>query len=73
MNDLKGNFKHDVKNVSGGIACVACGLEIEVNSHVMSCNEYLDMRSGKDLDNDVDLVNYVREVMARREGIRNGK
>ena len=72
MNDLKGNFKHDVKNVAGGIACVACGAEDEVNSHVMTCHKYQDLRLGRDLDNNADLVNFFRDVMARRESIQNG-
>ena len=73
MNDLKGNFKHDVRNVTGGILCVACGMKDEVNSHVMTCDKYQDLRMGKDLCKDVDLVEYFREVMARRELLENGK
>ena len=67
MNPVKGNFKHMYKNTPGGVLCAACGGEDEVNSHVMSCSEYADLRHGKDLKNNIDLVNYFREVMARRD------
>ena len=67
MNELKGNFKGNTKNVTGGSMCVACGLEDEVNSHVMKCEEYSDLRRDKDLRDNMDLVNYFREVMRRRD------
>ena len=59
--------------MTGGILCVACGMNDEVNSHVMTCDKYQDLRMGKDLCKDVDLVEYFREVMARRELLENGK
>ena len=67
MNPLKGNFKQMYRNSPGGVLCVACGEEEEVNSHVMICGDYADLRQGKDLKNNIDLVNYFREVMARRD------
>ena len=73
MNEIKGNFKHDVKNKVEGIACVACWSEDEVNSHVMTCDKYQDLRVGRDLDKDSDLVNFFRDVMARRDEIQKGK
>ena len=67
MNPLKGNFKQMYRNSPGGVLCAACGEEEEVNSHVMSCGDYADLRQGKDFKNNIDLVNYFREVMARRD------
>ena len=58
MNPLKGNFKQMYRNSPGGVFCVACGEEEEVNSHVMICGDYADLRQGKDLKNNIDLVNY---------------
>ena len=66
------NFKHDKKNVVTGIACVACGLEEESNSHVMQCAEFEDLREGRDLKNNSDLINFFRDVMTRREKIEKG-
>ena len=67
MNDLKGNFKNMYKNTPGGVSCKACGFENEVNSHVLKCVEYADLRQGKDLSNNADLVKYFRDVMSRRD------
>ena len=67
MNPLKGNLKHKYINTPGGVQCVACGGDEEVNSHVLECAEYADLRQGKDFNNNIDLVNYFREVMARRD------
>ena len=67
MNEIKGNFKHDVRNKVEGIACVACGLEDEVNSHVMTCDKYQDLRVGRDMEKDAHLVNFFREVRGRQD------
>ena len=66
MNELKGNFKGDMRN-GGGSLFVACGKVEEVNSHVIKCGEYEDLRRDKDLNSDMDLVDFFREVMRRRE------
>ena len=47
MNHLRGNFKHKYLNTPGGVQCVACGGDVEVNSHVLSCSEYKDLREGR--------------------------
>ena len=72
MNKLRGNFKHDKANMRTGVKCVACGLEEEVNSHVMVCLAYQDLKQGRDFMNNLDLVKYFRDVMARREEILKG-
>ena len=46
---------------------MACGLEVETNFHVAICEEYQDLREGKDSSEYSDLVSYFREVMKRRE------
>ena len=69
MNELKGNFKHSKKNLKTGVLCVACGLEEEVNSHVLDCPMYVDLKQGKDFSENRDLVTFFREVMARREEV----
>ena len=67
MNEIRGNFKHDFRYKKSGVMCVACGGEEEVNSHVMVCPEYEDLRQGRDLANNNDLVYYFRKVMSRRK------
>ena len=70
MNHLKANFPSDPKNKGvGGLSWVGCGKTDESNSHVAECNGYADLRMGRDLNNDKDLVNYFKDVMARREAI----
>ena len=69
MNDLKGNFKHDSRYKHVGVMCVACGTEEEVNTHVMVCPHYEDLRQDVDFSKNMDLVKYFRGVMARREAI----
>ena len=69
MNELKGNFKNDSKYKHGGVMCVACGTEEEVNTHVMVCSHYEDLRQGLNFSKNEDLVRFFRGVMARREDI----
>ena len=70
MNHLKANFPNDPKNKRvGGMSCVGCGSTAETNSHVAVCNTYADLRVGRDLNNDQDLVNFFKDVMARREAM----
>ena len=54
---------HDLKYKNVGVSCVACGTEEEVNTHVMVCKHYEDLRQGLDFSNNKDLV------MSRREDI----
>ena len=49
--------------------CVGCKLEVELNSHVMSCNAYEDDKSGLDMSTDRGLVEFFRKVMKRRSDI----
>ena len=69
MNEIRGNFKNDSRVKKTGVMCVACGKDEEINSHVMVCPEYEDLRQGKDFSSNHDLVQYFRKVMARRETI----
>ena len=69
MNETRGNFKNDYKYKKTGVMCVACGKEEEVNSHVMVCPEYEDLRLGRDFSKNQDLVKYFRNFMTRRETI----
>ena len=69
MNELKGNFKNDTKNKHAGVMCVACGTEEEVNTHVMVCSHYEDLRQGLNFSKNEDLVRFFRGVKDRREDI----
>ena len=69
MTELISNFKHDLKYKNIGVSCVACGTEEEVNTHVMVCSHYEDLRQGLDFSDNRDLVKFMRGVMSRREDI----
>ena len=70
MNKLKGNFKHDKRNPD--VRCVACGQAEEINSHVVDCAEYADLKVGKDLSINKDLALFFKDVMDRRDKIMKG-
>ena len=57
MTKLISNFKHDLKYKNIGVFCVSCGTEEEVNTHVMECKHYEDLRQGLDFSNNEDLAN----------------
>ena len=68
MNHLKANFPSDPKHrKEGGMVCIGCGADKETNIHVTECVAYADLLVGRDLREDVDLVGFYRDVMARRE------
>ena len=69
QDELRGNFKHDLKYTNVGVSCVLCGTEEEVNTHVMVCKHYEDLRQGLDFSNNVDLAKFSKGVMSRREDI----
>ena len=69
MNHLKANYPGDPKNRMDGLVCVGCGKIKETNSHVAECDTYSDLKIGRDLNTDKDLVDFFRDVMSRREKI----
>ena len=66
MIDLKANFKNKPTNKKDGWKCEGCGTEIETNCHVLVCKAYEQVRAGKDLKCDEDLVQFFKQVMKIR-------
>ena len=66
MVELKANFKNNPAFRKEGWICDGCELEIETNSHVMNCRAYDQVRVGKNLESEKDLILYFREVMKLR-------
>ena len=66
MIDLKANIKNKYKstNVNFDVCDIA---EVESQTHVMSCPGYEELRMGKDMEMNGDLVQYFREVLLARE------
>ena len=48
---------------------MACGTEEEVNTHVMECKHYEDLKQGLDFFKNKDIVKFFKGVMSRREDI----
>ena len=44
---------------------------MDSQTHILSCDNYQYLRTGKDLSSDKDLVTYFREVISLREKIEN--
>ena len=66
MVDLKDNMRKRYKGYNN--ICEACQENVpESQTHVMVCSSYRDIRVGKDLSDNRDLVKYYREVLLRRE------
>ena len=66
----------EVKNIFRGgrttqsLLCEACETSIETQDHILLCQAYSDLREDIDHHHDLDLVNYVRQVLVRRENIK---
>ena len=67
MTDLKFNYKNDRKHRAELWRCDSCKSAIETQSHVLWCPSYRELRAGKNIDNDKDLVHYIQKVMDIRE------
>ena len=51
-----------------GWRCQACTLEVrEDQDHLASCSGYSDIRAGRDLTVESELVEFIKSVMARRK------
>ena len=69
------NLKENMKNRYRGemVNCDACNMGVpESQAHVMSCTGYKEIRAGKDLSKDGDLVAFFREVLVIREKRKHG-
>ena len=68
MLKVGGNFKHHAAYRKNDWKCKACNFNVlERQEHLSVCEGYQDIREGKDLDNDGDLIAFYRLVMERRE------
>ena len=67
MTNVKFNYKNDNKNREELWRCDSCKSAIDTQSHILWCPSYKELRAGKDIKNDKDLVNYILKVMDIRE------
>ena len=72
MVDVKDNMRNRYRGSS--TQCEACDRRVpESQVHVMTCMGYVELRTGKDLEKDTDLVAYFREVLLLREKRKSKK
>ena len=71
MLEVKNNFQGGREKSQ--LICEACEVCVETQDHILFCSAYHDLRVDRDINNDLDLVDYVREVMKRRDKRSNKK
>ena len=67
MTNVKFNYKNDKKNREELWICDSCKAAIDTQSHILWCPSYKELRAGKNINNNTDLVNYIQRVMEIRE------
>ena len=70
MTDLAWNYKHDKSYEADLWKCERSQSCIETQEHVLVCPAYADLREGKDIQSDKDLVSYMQGVMLIRDKLR---
>ena len=73
MLDVKMNYKSDKKHMAELWKFSSCETSIESQDHVMWCPAYVVLRVGKSIDNDQDLIDYLKKVMIVRDKLKISK
>ena len=58
---IQWNYKNDPRYIKNSWKCNFCG-RIDSESHILFCEQFRDLRNGKDLQNDKDLATYLYKV-----------
>ena len=66
--EAKGNFKQKYKDEQ--MLCDSCESEIDVNTHILHCPAYAELRKNRVLNNDKHLAEYTKEVLEIRTKLR---
>ena len=66
MQNVKLNYRSDVRNVKTLWQCDSCQSSVDSMGHVLRCPSYLQLRTGKDLDSNQDLAQYLHDVFMIR-------
>ena len=67
MINAKFNYKNDKKYRKELWRCNSCKSAFYTQSHIFWYPSYKELRAGKNINNDKDLVNYIQNVMEIRE------
>ena len=73
MFKCKLNFMNDPAYKAEMWRCDSCETCIDSQSHILYCPAYRELREGKSLTSDLDVVNYFREVMRIRSNLELNK
>ena len=66
MFSCKMNFLNDPKFKADMWRCDSCEKCIDSQSHILYCPAYIQLREGKSLSSDQDIVDYFKEVLRIR-------
>ena len=66
MFNCKMNFLNHPKNKAENWRCDSCQTCVDSQSHILYCSSYKQLREGKSLSSDQDIVTYFKEVLAIR-------
>ena len=67
MLNVKFNYKHMAQNEKSLWQCDSCQTAIDTQSHIMWCPSYSELKEGKNINNDNDLIEYIKSVMKIRD------
>ena len=70
MPNTKFNYKNEPANRGSLWLCHSCQSSIETQSHVLWCPAYAELREGKDIYNDNDLIEYIKKVLELRDKLK---
>ena len=64
LEGIKGNHKNMHRDQD--MKCGGCNMELDTQSHVLSCEAYRDLSEDKVLSSDEGMIEYFRQVIKRR-------
>ena len=67
MVDAKMNFRNKKEYSKKLWLCDSCTSSIESQSHLIWCPAYQYLRENKNLNDDQDMINYIKEVLEIRD------
>ena len=70
MLNFKFNYKSDPKNSACLWNCDSCQSAIETQDHILWCPSYSELREGKNLKSDKDIIEYFDKVLKIRDKLK---
>ena len=70
MLNFKFNYKSDPKHSACLWNCDSCQSAIETQDHILWCPSYSELREGKNLKSDKDIIEYFDKVLKIRDKLK---